>query len=55
MADFSAPQGRSERPVSLVGMLIAAVMFAGCLGLIHASGLTGSASPGLYIADSGNR
>ncbi|MGY6531200.1 hypothetical protein [Glycocaulis sp.] len=55
MADFSAPQGRPARPVSFLGMIIAAAMFAACLALIQVSGLASSASPRLFIADSVER
>jgi hypothetical protein len=51
MADYSAPQGRSERPVSLVAMAIAVVMFAACFGLLQLSGLVDSGAPRLFIAD----
>lgn len=55
MADFSAPQGRPARPVSFLGMIIAAAMFAACLTLVQFSGLASSASPRLFIADSVER
>ncbi|MCC5982362.1 MAG: hypothetical protein JJU26_11665 [Oceanicaulis sp.] len=55
MADYSAPQGRPGRPVSVIAMALAAVMFAGCLALIQVSGLASSASPRLFIADSVER
>lgn len=55
MADFSAPQARPERQVSLAGMIIAAVMFAGCLALVQVSGLASSASPRLFIAETVQR
>lgn len=55
MADFSAPQGRPARPVSFLGMIIAAAMFVACLALVQVSGLASSASPRLFIADSVER
>lgn len=55
MADFSAETGRSGRQINLGALLIAMVMFGACLGLAHASGLLGSASPGLFLSDTSGR
>lgn len=51
MADFSAGNGRSGRQFNLGALLIAIAMFGVCLTLAHASGLLGSASSGLFLAD----
>lgn len=55
MADFSAGGARSGRQINLGALLIAIVMFGACLGLAHASGLLGPASPGLFLSDSSSR
>lgn len=52
MADFSAGSGRPGRQFNLGALLIAIAMFGVCLTLAHASGLLGSTSPGLFLADS---
>lgn len=52
MADFSAGTGRPGRQINLGALLIAAAMFGSCLALAHASGLLGTPSSGLFMADS---
>ncbi len=50
MADFSAPQSRSAPRFSVVSMLLAIVMFVGCLGLAQLAGFTASPAQSVFIS-----
>ncbi|MGP1276306.1 MAG: hypothetical protein ACQRW7_12905 [Caulobacterales bacterium] len=51
MADFSACNDRPGRQINVGALLIAVVMFGACLALAHASGMLGSDTEGLFLAD----